>query len=78
MVSVIIWKRNLSSIRIIASYDLEIHAWLNTFIEQWQGHKSKIAKLHIHNGKTVFNETFLMKGLALLFKVFVIFTMFTV
>ena len=40
------WKRNSSSIRIIASYDLEIHAWLNTFIEQWQGRKSKIAKSH--------------------------------
>ena len=40
-------KENSSSIlRIIASYDLEIHAWLNTFIEQWQGRKSKISKLH--------------------------------
>ena len=27
----IIWKRNSSSIRMIASYDLEIHAWLTTF-----------------------------------------------
>ena len=33
---------------------------------------------HKHNGKTFFNETFLMEGLALLFEVFVIFTMFTV
>ena len=42
----IIWKRNSSSIRIIANDDLEIHAWLNTFIKQWQGRKSKIAKSH--------------------------------
>ena len=44
--SYIIWKRNSSSIRIIASDDLEIHAWLNTFIKPWQGRKSKIAKSH--------------------------------
>ena len=42
----IIWKRNSSSIRIIANDDLEIHAWLNTFIKPWQGLKSKIAKSH--------------------------------
>ena len=44
--SYIIWKRNSSSIRIISSYDLEIHAWLNTLLEQWQGRKSKMAKSH--------------------------------
>ena len=31
------------------NYGWEIHAWLNT---QRLGHKSKIAKLHKHNGKT--------------------------
>ena len=57
MVSVI-WKRNSSSIRIIASDDLEIHAWLNTFIKQWQGRKSKIAKSHQN---TAINRTLSME-----------------
>ena len=56
--SYIIWKRNSSSIRIIASDDLEIHAWLNTFIKQWQGRKSKIAKLHQN---TAINRTLSME-----------------
>ena len=42
----------------IASYDLEIHAWLNTFIEQWQGQKSKIAKSPQY---TAINENTLSK-----------------
>ena len=44
--SYIIWKRNFTSIKIIGSYDLEIHAWLNTFIKQWQSRKPNIAKSH--------------------------------
>ena len=35
-----------STIRIIRRYDLETHAWLNTFIKQWQSRKQKIAKSH--------------------------------
>ena len=37
----IIWKTNFSSIRIIRSYDLVNHTWLNTFIKQWQNQKLK-------------------------------------
>ena len=44
--SYIIWKINSSSIRIIANDDLEIYAWLNAFIKQWQDQKSKLAKSH--------------------------------
>ena len=40
---------NSSPVRMTRNYDLEIHAWLNTFIQQRQVHKSKIAKLYQHN-----------------------------
>ena len=51
-----------------------MHDWTHSVNQD----KVTIQKLHKHNGKIFFNETFLMKELALLFKVFVIFTMFTV
>ena len=51
--------------RIIRSYDLEIHAWLNTFIKQWQSRKPKIAKSHQNTasqGENAINEeTYLWK-----------------
>ena len=51
-----------------------MHDWTHSL------NKDKVTnqKLHKHNGKNFFNETFLMKGLALPFNVFEIFTMFTV
>ena len=39
----IICSKN-SSIRMIRSYDLEIHAWPNTFIKQWQSRRPNLAK----------------------------------
>ena len=54
------------------------------FMHDWTHsvNKDKVTNQKLQIAQTqwedFFNETFLMKGLALLFKVFVIFTMFTV
>ena len=79
-VSYIIWKRNLSSIRIVASYDLGIHSMTDHNKVTKTRSQIKNCKIAQTQWEHFFNETFLMKGLTLLFiKLFLWFsTMFTV